>query len=67
MYVHTECVHVSVYLQVAGRTLQEAMEENDVLTILDLRLTEISQQSEYSINQAIAANQERAKTTAANA
>ena len=54
-------------LQVAGRTLQEAMEENDVLTILDLRLTEISQQSEYSINQAIAANQERAKTTAANA
>ena len=67
MYVHIECVHVSVCLQVAGRTLQEAMEENDVLTILDLRLTEISQQSEYSINQAIAANQERAKTTAANA
>ena len=67
MYVHTECVRVSVCLQVAGRTLQEAMEENDVLTILDLRLTEISQQSEYSINQAIAANQERAKTTAANA
>ena len=58
---------MSVCLQVAGRTLQEAMEENDVLTILDLRLTEISQQSEYSINQAIAANQERAKTTAANA
>ena len=67
MYVHTECVCVSMCLQVAGRTLQEAMEENDVLTILDLRLTEISQQSEYSINQAIAANQERAKTTAANA
>ena len=67
MYVHTECVCVSMCLQVAGRTLQEAMEENDVLTILDLRLTEISQQSEYSINQAIAANQERAKTAAANA
>ena len=62
-----ECVCLSVCLQVAGRILQEAMEENGSLTTLDLRLTEISQQSEYSINQAIAANQERAKAAAATA
>ena len=37
------------------------MQENTVLVSFDLRLTDISQQSEYCINQFVKANQDRLK------
>lgn len=45
-----------VWLQVGGRALQEGMEENKTMFELDLRLTDISQENEYYINQVIKNN-----------
>lgn len=39
--------------------MQEGMEENQSLLTFDLRLTEISQESEYCINQIVKNNQDR--------
>ena len=39
-----------------GKLLQEGVEENKTLTKLDLRLTDISAESEYTINQIVRAN-----------
>lgn len=44
-----------------GKFIQEGMEENKVLRHFDLRLTEISQESEYSINQTIKNNMDHFK------
>ena len=48
-------------LQGSGQAIQEGMQENAVLASFDLRLTDISQQSEYCINQFVKANQDRLK------
>jgi len=48
-------------LQDGGKQLQEGMEENDTITYLDLRLTEVGQESEYCINQILHQNRERAR------
>ena len=48
-------------VQAGGKLLQEGMEENHSLLTFDLRLTDISQESEYSINQVVKGNQDRAK------
>ncbi|KAL5489678.1 hypothetical protein EMCRGX_G018796 [Ephydatia muelleri] len=45
----------------SGQAIQEGMQENTVLVSFDLRLTDISQQSEYCINQFVKANQDRQK------
>ncbi|XP_022085949.1 T-complex-associated testis-expressed protein 1-like [Acanthaster planci] len=42
-----------------GKQLQEGMEENKTILELDLRLTEVGQESEYCINQILKKNQER--------
>lgn len=47
--------------EAGGKLLQEGMEENHSLLTFDLRLTDISQESEYSINQVVKGNQDRAK------
>ena len=44
------------YLQDGGKSLQEGMEENTTLGHIDLRLTEVGQDSEYWINQVIKRN-----------
>lgn len=60
MYVNSFIVSVTLPLtQAGGKLLQEGMEENKSLLMLDLRLTEISQESEYCINQAVKDNQDR--------
>jgi hypothetical protein len=43
-------------MQAGGKLLQEGVEENKTLTVLDLRLTDISAENEYSINQMIRSN-----------
>ena len=49
--------HVMImWSQLGGRALQEGMEENKTLLELDLRLTDISQENEYYINQVIKNN-----------
>ena len=47
------------YLQDGGKQLQEGMEENTTITMMDLRLTDCGQESEYCINQRLHVNQER--------
>jgi hypothetical protein len=42
--------------EAGGKLLQEGVEENKTLTVLDLRLTDISAENEYSINQMIRSN-----------
>ena len=42
--------------QEGGKTLQEGMEDNSTLTHMDLRLTGIGQECEYSINQYLKKN-----------
>jgi len=42
-----------------GKTLQEGMEDNMTLLKMDLRLTDIGQECEYSINQFLKKNRER--------
>ena len=49
-------------MQAGGKLLQEGVEENKTLTTLDLRLTEISAENEYTINQIIRTNANRSKT-----
>ncbi|KAI0212719.1 Dynein regulatory complex subunit 5 [Lamellibrachia satsuma] len=44
-----------------GKQMQEGMEENETITYLDLRLTEVGQESEYCINQILHHNRERAR------
>ena len=45
--------------QSGGRFLQEGMEENSTLTVFDLRLSEIAQESEYVINKTVKDNLDR--------
>lgn len=45
-----------------GKLIQEGMEENKTLIEFDLRLTGISQESEYCINQMIKTNLDASKT-----
>ena len=45
--------------QTGGRLLQEGMEDNHTVVNFDLRLTDISQESEYCINQIVKANLDR--------
>ena len=47
---------LSLPLQDGGKSLQEGMEENSTLTQMDLRLTEVGQESEYCINQLLRGN-----------
>ena len=47
------------WLQDGGKQLQEGMEENNTVLEMDLRLTEVGQESEYCINQILKKNQER--------
>ena len=42
--------------EAGGKLIQEGMEDNKTLVTFDLRLTEISQESEYCINQIIKNN-----------
>ncbi len=55
IHVCTLCTHV----QAGGKLLQEGMEENKSLLTFDLRLTEVSQESEYCINKVVKDNQDR--------
>ena len=48
--------------QAGGRLIQEGIEENSTLVTFDLRLTEISQESEYCINQIVKSNLDRQKS-----
>ena len=50
-----------MWSQAGGRALQEGMEENKTLLQLDLRLTDISQENEYYINQVIKNNNDAIK------
>ncbi len=52
-------VDVLFSLQDGGKQLQEGMEENNTVLEMDLRLTEVGQESEYCINQILKKNQER--------
>ena len=52
--------------QAGGRALQEGMEENKTMLQLDLRLTDISQENEYYINQVIKNNNDALKTAVIN-
>ncbi|XP_065888616.1 dynein regulatory complex subunit 5-like [Dysidea avara] len=47
--------------EAGGRALQEGMEENKTMLQLDLRLTDISQENEYYINQVIKNNNDAVK------
>lgn len=47
--------------EAGGKLLQEGMEDNKTLVHFDLRLTEISQESEYCINQIIKNNLDATK------
>lgn len=55
--------------QDGGKQLQEGMDENSVITIMDLRLTECGQEAEYCINKILNRNreQERERRLAENA
>ena len=44
--------------QDGGKQLQEGMEDNSTVVLMDLRLTECGQESEYCINQILHRNQE---------
>lgn len=44
--------------QDGGKQLQEGMEDNTTIILMDLRLTECGQESEYCINQILHRNQE---------
>ena len=50
---------VLLIIQSGGKYLQEGMEDNSVLTVFDLRLTEIGQESEYVINKTVKDNLDR--------
>ena len=57
LFIHSTQDHVMImWSQVGGRELQEGMEENKTMLQLDLRLTDISQENEYYINQVIKNN-----------
>ena len=45
--------------QDGGKSLQEGMEENATIRFMDLRLTEVGQESEYCINQLLKRNREQ--------
>ena len=45
-----------------GKLLQEGMEDNKTLVYFDLRLTGISQESEYCINKIVKCNLDASKT-----
>ena len=50
-------IYIYTYIfKVGGKHLQEGIEENDVLVSLDLRLTQINAENEYTINQKIRDN-----------
>lgn len=49
-------------LQAGGRLVQEGVEENKYLTHIDLRLTGVSAESEYCINQIIKNNSDSSVT-----
>lgn len=46
-------------LQDGGKSLQEGMEENTTIRHMDLRLTDVGQESEYCINQLLKRNREQ--------
>lgn len=48
--------------EAGGKLMQEGMEDNKTLTNFDLRLTGISQESEYCINQMVKTNLDASKT-----
>ena len=63
-HTHTHShTHTLLPLQMGGSLLLEGMEENSTLQEFDLRLTEISQESEYRINELVKSNQDAIKTT----
>ena len=49
----------SISPQSGGKYLQEGIEENTTLTVFDLRLSEIGQESEYVINKTVKDNLDR--------
>ena len=60
--IHMQQLNFPNIMQAGGKLLQEGVEENKTLTTLDLRLTEISAENEYTINQIIRTNANRSKT-----
>lgn len=62
MYTHIQQLKFPNIMQAGGKLLQEGVEENKTLTTLDLRLTEISAENEYTINQIIRTNANRSKS-----
>jgi hypothetical protein len=52
-------IDVCPHFQDGGKQLQEGMEENKVITHMDLRLTECGQESEYYINQILSNNRDK--------
>lgn len=53
------CFISNSFFQDGGKQLQEGMEENSTIIELDLRLTEVGQESEYCINQILKKNKEQ--------
>lgn len=49
--------------EAGGKLLQEGMEDNKKLVHFDLRLTDISQESEYCINQIVKDNSDALKNS----
>ena len=62
MYIYMQQLKFPNIMQAGGKLLQEGVEENKTLTTLDLRLTEISAENEYTINQIIRTNANRSKS-----
>lgn len=51
-------INYYIIIQDGGKSLQEGMEENTTIRTMDLRLTEVGQESEYCINQLLKRNRE---------
>lgn len=67
MLMHNTCltklsVTCNKFGESGGKLLQEGMEESKTLLYFDLRLTGISQESEYCINRIVKNNLDASKT-----
>lgn len=67
MLMHNSClaslsVTCNKFGESGGKLLQEGMEENRSLVYFDLRLTGISQESEYCINRIVKSNLDASKS-----
>jgi hypothetical protein len=54
------------FIQDGGKQLQEGMEENEIITHMDLRLTECGKEAEYCINQILDRNREKERQNKIN-